>query len=409
MAASRLRANQDGLASIIIVTVIITLLAIIAAGFAQVMDKEYHQAVDRELASQAGYAAESAMNDARNYVVLKGGNVDTGGQCLDLSQSPFNQPPFLPNGSLSAFYANPANPSAQDNQIKYTCVIISTHVPDITATIPKGQSKIIKVVPDGGATISNMYLSWNNTPGHADGSLGNLPNANLGANCGGICHGDLPQESSVSGKTGMLRATIFPAINGANTDTAATNNSMTTFLYPNFSGSMLGMQYSSFANGRASYEGTQPGNCSTTYGNPSTSPLPYKLDAHDCNIKITSVPSTAPFLGFYYVRLTALYQDLSVTLQVSDAANNNIKIVNSQADIDVTGEGNNTLKRLRARMSLNPDYPLPNYTLQSMDAICKRLRLPKNNVTGNPAVDYGPALIDDTSGGTDSAACQPSN
>lgn len=57
------RKNQQGLASIIIVGVIISVLALIVLGFAALMRREQRQALDQQLSAQARYAAESAINE----------------------------------------------------------------------------------------------------------------------------------------------------------------------------------------------------------------------------------------------------------------------------------------------------------------------------------------------------------
>jgi hypothetical protein len=93
-------------------------------------------------------------------------------------------------------------------------------------------------------------------------------------------------------------------------------------------------------------------------------------------------------------------------VQASDAINNPVKLSHGRATLDVTAVGNDILKRVQGSMSLTQNYKWPGYTLQSMDTICKRLRLNKTDVN-----TYTYNGIDDgnATGQGDDAACQPSS
>jgi Tfp pilus assembly protein PilX len=558
--------NQNGLVSIIIVTVVISILALMTIGFARVTDRELRQSLDRKLGSQANYAAESGLNDARAYIADKiatGGDPSTSGNCLD-TQNPASLPAqFVRNGSISGKY----NSSSTDNLIRYTCVIINSKPSELTYKIPAGQSKIFKVVPDGG-NLENLYFSWEN----ADGSTGFLP--------GGSPPVQLPTEAQMNGKTGVLRSTIYSiplsaatskASDVQNTDLA--NASRTFFFYPNSSASAglvntvpttsngavtmgncnigndaspspvilpnkqatprycnskvtglytpppppsavpatsvrvtgqleghrgfrnITMRFvaregaqtatifsqtynpNTFDPAAGSGSCTQPGDAGQgqldfgitsslppgftnpnievyfdgfddwnvagvpgdnnvivdsvhiTYGNgaigiahivPNFLGEPYRQCAPGFstwrNSNPPSIPAPGPDLNaplFYYVRLTALYSTLNVSIQGSTGISGpeqSVKIKEAQAVVDVTAQGNDVLKRLQARVGLTPEvnYDYPNYALQSMDTLCKRLRLPQQRASSDPN-PYGTARIDDPPGGGTDVACQPQN
>lgn len=382
--------DQNGLASIIIVIVIIAILSLLTIGFAKVMDREYHQAIDRDLASQANYAAESGMNDARAYVIdseKNGSDPTTTNGCKDLSGASQPVPnEFVKNGSISAYYANPGNPSSQDNNVKYTCVLIDTHPYDLNFNIKKGDSRVVEIVP--GSPISNLLFSWQNQNATSFTALGAPYN--------------LPKETAITTdvQTGLLRTTLYPAVNAGAGDSASdaqnanvASASRTYFMYPNTNGSMGQFGLASYNN--ASQQGFVKGECNT--GNNFAGPLPYKENQYFCNSKVINMGGGPSFL---YVRLTALYQNLSVTIEGTDASGNAVKLNDAQAVIDVTGEGNNILKRIGGRLSLSNIYNLPNDALQSMDTICKKQRLPE---TG-PGV-YSGAVLDPTEPNPD-GACQ---
>ena len=54
--------NQDGLVSIIIVVILMIVISIIVLSFAKVVRNEQRQTLDRQLSTQAYYAAESGVN-----------------------------------------------------------------------------------------------------------------------------------------------------------------------------------------------------------------------------------------------------------------------------------------------------------------------------------------------------------
>ena len=59
-----LRNEESGLISIAVTIIITALLTLMAVGFAGLSSREYRQALDQQLNSQAFYAAESGVNEA---------------------------------------------------------------------------------------------------------------------------------------------------------------------------------------------------------------------------------------------------------------------------------------------------------------------------------------------------------
>jgi hypothetical protein len=531
--------NEEGLVSIIVVTIVIIILSLMTIGFAKIMDREFRQSLDRELAVQANYAAESGMNDARNYIA-SGADVDTAGACLNTDNLTAAQTPFfIKKGGMS------------DGQVldKYTCVNIDTNVHDIELKIPRGQSRIVKIITAD--TLDKLYFSWNNQNAGATTSqplpnIGNYPTESFWA-----------QGSGNENATGVLRNTIYPVAGDGSASTPGDKNTdlesaaRNYFMYPNADATGAPGAVS-FGNNGIPVQG----NCnSNNYSNPPNA-LPYKTNGYYCNSAITNLAAVAPpppplssqtkdgadfdscvitqaappgytspcltgpphgsgpiyndtnyditytFFGipagnynlnlnygehieplfpswppnpcgnysfnvnivvtagptisnrqlsscnssdsinlgaipanaqvkiqwtnnafivcganpfcndpnlqinnislnenagpppvappnaaFYYVKLTALYRDLSVSIQGENPTRKSVAFKNAQAIIDVTAKGNDVLKRLQGRLSLEPDYDYPQFAVDSMDTLCKRLRLPKTgpNTYGNAA------------------------
>jgi hypothetical protein len=74
--------TQDGFVSIVVSMIIMVVLSLITLGFARLMNREQRQALDRQLSSQAFYAAESGVNDVINNPI---GNTNTCAAQSDIS------------------------------------------------------------------------------------------------------------------------------------------------------------------------------------------------------------------------------------------------------------------------------------------------------------------------------------
>ncbi len=391
--------GEDGLVSIVVVSVIIVILSLMTIGFARVMDRELRQSLDRELASQANYAAESAMNDAQNYIrqLLDSGiDPSTAGKCLDTNSTPpgvtLGTSPFVQKGSISGNYSN--NPA--DNIVRYSCVIINTKAREVKYDIPAGQSRIFKITTPN---INKMYFSWENKDYPAPGGIPQVsPFITTPP--------QLPQESDTTASTtGMLRASIYPVPSNAsaslpsdNQNAIVNNNARTFFFYPNGSSTAGSVGATSWSNNG----GIVVGNCNIANRTNPTTYLPFKsATGRYCNSSVSSIPGGQ---AFYYLRLTSLYQNVSVSVQGSDPATGSMELAGAQATIDITAKGNDVLKRLEGRMPLSFDFDYPFAAVDSMSTICKKFRLPK---TGPGANEFGSAIIDDSQAADPGADCQP--
>ena len=77
----KLRTDQKGIASLVIVILIMFLLTLIVLAMTRNTNQQQRQALDRQLNSQAFYAAESGVNDAFHYLANTPGVADTKEDC----------------------------------------------------------------------------------------------------------------------------------------------------------------------------------------------------------------------------------------------------------------------------------------------------------------------------------------
>lgn len=392
--------DQKGMASIFVVMTLMTLLALISIGFSRLMNREVRQSLDRQLSVAAYYAAESGVNDARDYLA-------DGGTKIDGCSPPASDPHFVYSTDGSG-KVTPGDISG-DGLFRYSCVIVNPTPKELTFTIGAGQSKIVKLSGTSLASLSKLFLSWQNANGYSG-----TPQP-LGA------YGQLPQQSGVgSDSTGLLRVGLFPMVNGCNdgalynryvsalgantADAAIECASRNYFLYPNGgSGGTPDCSYStlSASKGCVRYDraadngGVVPGNCNYPAKAPATSisgqSTPLYCFAEMSNLLPVTGSAGTNAAASYYLKLTAEYKPLRVQIQATDSSGtpNSLEISGAEAVIDITATGNDILRRIQAQAPLNNDTPPVNFGLQSMESVCKLFR---NDVTGpntydNPHLD----------------------
>lgn len=365
--AKKTRNDETGLVSIIIVMTISIILSLMTIGFTRIMDRELRESIDLELATQAHYAAEAGVNDARLFLAANPATAEST-DCLDLSATPFVQ-------SISGDY----NSDLTDNTVKYTCVIVDPNPPNLLYNnLEVGKSEVFKLSPSSPAEqISRVYFSWHN-------NTDTIP-ATLRSFATDTSNHPLPQEPAVATAddiVGLLRVTIYKVPPSVNNSTLQAN-ARTFFLYPNVPGGPPGSAGWALAENGTFVDG----NCGP--GNLSGASLPYPAaGGRLCNAYIDVEDGDT-----FYVRITAVYKGLDVSVQASNTSNNPLELTGAQASIDSTGQGNDVLKRISVRVPLMGGYDIPEYAIKSMETLCKRLRIPQTGLNS-----FGDAEKDDPVG-----------
>ena len=362
--------EEKGIVSILVVTILTITLALIALGFSKLADRELRQASDRELSTQAYYAAQSGINDAIAY--LSAGGTGFSG-CANWPTTPVNGSQYFTQDL-----------SAGTGAAKYSCISVDTSPQVLRATVNPGEPHLLKV---SSANLQNLFIAWENTKYSAGPKW--LPGGN-----------SLPPEDSAAGNgaTGVLRVGIYGVPpSGTFSDSQLSGNLRVYYLYPN--GSITGNPgtvnynggcYSTLSglngcgvspNNNGSFV---PGNCKS----PRPAPVP-SPDAvpHYCNSEIQNLSGS----NTYYLYLTAQYSPLTVSVEGTDNSNKPVDFVKSQAIVDVTGQGADVIQRVRATVDLSSQFSLPNYAVQSMQTLCKNFNI---QISGQG--QYGPAVPNET-------------
>ena len=366
--------NESGIASIFVVMTLMTILALISISFSHLMNREVRQSIDRQLSVAADYAAESGVNDARDYLI--NGN----GASFPGCATPNGDKHFVNNGDISG-----------DSIEKYTCVAINTSPKELKFNLNAGESATFKMTLPA---MDKLHLGWSRP-----GSL-----APLATTSGSLVIGQLPREDQLTpDSTGILRTALYPVIPGSgnagvDTNAALEQASETYFLYPHGgSGTSEGSVNYTGTSGHAKDGSFVDGNC-----NGSTFPsLPLtQATKQFCNSVITNLSGVA---STYYIKLSAIYSPLVVTLEASDSSNKVLQVPGVEALIDVTANGNDILRRQEAILPLAQGYSSPNYALESMNAVCKLFQVP---VTAQGF--YGTPVLDPAAPNNDGACSLPS-
>lgn len=319
-----LQKDERGIASIIIVMVIIMILTLFVLAMARNANREQRQALDRQLSSQAFYAAESGVNDTVNYI-----------------RTYLTTVPKEKTGCDNTGFSNfPNSQVGSDPSIKYTCLLYDMNPKTLEFGNVTSDSATVAPLQDSeGRGINTLTISWDNPDGGNNFSCPSL--------------GTLPPSSNYTCDVGMLRLEIIDA-NSLNRD-ALVNSDFTAFLYPATS---AGAVQNRVGNVGATQGIFAQGSCSST-GTP-----------RKCSVTIGGMGINGD--GKFYLRVRTLYQEKSsVVVSGTTQAGSDVKFQGAQIMIDSTGKANDILRRIQVRVPVIPKYNESEFAIKTTESLCK--------------------------------------
>lgn len=322
--------KQGGFVSIIVTLVIMLVISLIVIGFARLTRREQRQSLDRQLSTQAYYAAETAVNDIED--ALKNG-ITVPENTTDCSATINN----------TAIFPTPKNQI--DATTSYSCLFVDTSPPSLEYTsIAVDSSKVIPLQDKNGGPINNVLVSWEDKGG----------GTNM-AGCSSATPTVLPPASGWNCDTGMMRVDIVPISGSLNRD-ALIDGTMTVYLHPSTSGT------AATNTGYGSNAGF--GNQGRIIGARCNS-LP---GPKQCNFTFTGLGGTS-----YVMRLKSIYRSSSATVKAENGAGGTLELVGAQTLVDSTGKANDVLRRIQVRIP-TPAFnaPFPEAAIHSVGNMCKR-------------------------------------
>jgi Tfp pilus assembly protein PilX len=344
----KLRASERGMVSIMTTMVLMIIISLIVLGFAQISRRNQRESLDRQLSTQAFYAAESGINDVRELIqaeVNSGSEIPEKTGCTDTGVGNFY-------GTL-----NPDIDAAKG--VKYSCMLVDPSPTKLRYSNVGTTSVVVPMVNKDGGAFSQIRLDWQS-------KVAGSPTAG----CPNTTNNIFSATGSWSATCGfgVLRFDLVPAAGNGLTAANLQDNTMTTFVVPMRSGSAGASSSVGFAGGSGNTNNRIGTICSAT----------------GCNFTVTGLTQNA-----YYMRITSLYRDVALQVSATNGGGAAIEMEGAQAVIDSTGKAQDVLRRIQVNVPLRAtsQNELSDYAIQSTDAICKRFSVMNggyydNDVTG---------------------------
>ncbi len=331
---TRTKLQQQGFVSIIVAMILLVLISLITLGFAYLVRQNQRAALNRQLSTQAFYAAESGVNDAAKKI--SNGTISDVTDCANTNTI--------------------GTPQLDGNNVAYTCVLVNTRPDSLVYDSISTDSSTVAHITTGGTNITSLQISWQDT-GPSPGAVPFAPTA------GGFKFPQRPATACappdcVSGTVnfpdhiGVLRTTVIPA-DGALTYDNVLANSRNFFMYPMDADDAEGNPGSVSMAGADGVFGD--GEC-----NEGNTP-------RMCSVIINGLASSDLFL-----RLRAIYKPVAVTV-VAYNGSAPVPISGAQAVVDSTGRAQDVTRRIQVRIPLAPAYLFPEFAIESANTFCKRM------------------------------------
>lgn len=322
--------RQKGFASIVVSLILVVVLSLITVGFVQLSRREQQNSLNQQLATQANYAAESAINKVVSDLKTPGNTVTSNNRC---NASPAAYTTNLLNGSYSA---------------SVSCVLINTS-PTTTqyGGVAPNSGKITYFTT--GAPVNSIDFSW------ASGNASNNSN-----NAKFFASLLAPNPSSASwNRPAVIQLSITPLSNYNRSQMLS--NTYNYFLYPGSAGVTSINTNSVLSNSKVLVK------CDST-----------KLSPDTCKVTINTSATGLLSAQEYMVHFVSLYDSSDVKLVangVVGGASQALQLQGSQTEIDVTARSQDVVKRVRVRVTVSSSVSsdVPDYVLQATN-ICKRIK-----------------------------------
>jgi Tfp pilus assembly protein PilX len=320
--------KQSGMVAIMIVIILMIVISLIVLGFAQISRRNQRQSLDRQLSTQAFYAAETGVNDTAN--LLKTAGVPTAKtSCSDNGGGYYLS---LPTSTIDA-----------TNKVSYTCLMVDPTPPALVYSDVGSSSTIVPIGASGGASIATLTLTWKSKTG-VDNPSSNCPT--------GVNNVFTPATAAWTCGYGVLRFDIVPTTGALNQATLQ-SRTFTSFLVPVKTAAPANISYPATINGSNDLVAAS---CSDT----------------SCTATITGLSATQ-----YYMRISSIYTDVSLQITGTSGAGGAVNFVGAQAVIDSTGKAQDVLRRIQVRVPLSGSSTnlLSDDAIMSTDSICKRFEI----------------------------------
>lgn len=321
--------SDSGFAAIVVTLIVMSLVVLISIGFVRTTTQEQQASLDRQLSTQAFYAAETAINDAaellKNPAYVQELEASGGKDECDVTDAD-KWSPFL---------------DGEDGTIEYTCVLIDVQPDNLLYDSIDDEVRVILLKSDD--EINNITINWQEEPepefpefaGDSDNFPRNWP---VGAP--------------------VLRVALTPLSDV--TRDGLINNTFTTFLRP-YDGSAGSTAQVSFIAGPENVD---------NQGSIARIPCNEENEPMFCRASIDNLDGLDNTEG-YLLAVRSIYGNSRLSISAD------VQLKGEQAIVDATGKASDVLRRLQVRLRLRDDFPYPSFALQagndidSTGGVCK--------------------------------------
>lgn len=332
--------NQNGFASIVIALTLVLVMALMTVAFAQLTRREQQNALNRQLATQAYYAAESGVNDAIADITAEPTRVIASNSDCDPN----------PNLKLGAKLFNKNINAAQG--VSYTCVSIDLSPPSIRYTdVSPGDANTAVFSNLTTKEISELTIFWSTKTKSVliPPTLGEL----------------LPSNTWTANKQPAVQEVSITPFESSSFDrNSLIANDYTVYGYPASVGAVA--NYGTADTDKGKIAGAQ---CDS---------------AGSCTLKI-KMPNL-PSSYSYIMHITNLYDTSDIVITGKDINGDPVKFHGAQAMVDVTGKARDVLKRIQVSVPLNRTGSGPGYAIKATN-VCKRI----STFPNDSAIPSGPS------------------
>ena len=374
---------QRGAVSLFIVIFAALLLTVITVGFIQLMIQEQKQSLNNDLSQSAYDSAVAGVEDGKR-AIRKCLDGDTGAcaqiaipECDTVSRAGVV-------GSLSnteTMIVDDSGPAADTSLDQaYTCVKITMDTDDVRVNLRKDQSMMIPL--KALASFDKIRVRWmHKNVGGSDTYFGGDVATLQGPLSSGVID-SLPVESAWSPNApSLLRVqTILPDKPSA-ADTVTQEDldgSMASNVFLRPANTLIPGQFAAGDPGTTVAVSTdRAANFNIVRGPAVVACSSGEYNAggdgvgYACLATLDPAHSVPPQSGIAYLRLTSLYRDTSVRIELLDGSNP-VKFYGVQPEIDSTGRANNVFRRVVSRVSPSmSQMAYPEYGIDVTGSLCK--------------------------------------
>jgi Tfp pilus assembly protein PilX len=330
--------DQRGFASFMITLITMVVITLIVIGFAAISRREQRQQLDQLMSSQAFYAAETAVEDAKHAVrVYQQANPGAAIPAKDKCTSNTASPSIYPTGAGMDVDST--------TNTSYSCLKVDPTPKSLQYDSVGSSSITVPIVADG--PFTQLRFTWQpvgagGTPSIDCPSLPSAANRKFTTAANWTC------------QYSVLRTDVIPTNSGGGINNL-TSNMLTGFLVP-VGAVAPGIGIFDYS-GNTDDANIVPADCD-------------RVSYVSCTVTVRNIPSTTTAS----LRFSTLYRTNNLKIEAFDNSGTARNFIGSQIAVDATGKSTDVLRRIRVRLPVNAGSGgnAPTYALATNGSICKR-------------------------------------